>query len=62
MFDPGDRTYKQCARPSEGSCPQWGAACTPASRCMFDAADGLHHTCDEVSGGGCKRYGALCAP
>jgi hypothetical protein len=62
MFDPGDRTYKQCARVSEGTCQQWASACAPATRCMFDVADGLHHTCDDVSGGTCKRFGAPCAP
>jgi hypothetical protein len=62
MFDPADRTYKQCSRSSEGTCQQWAAACAPAGRCMFNAADGLHHACDEVAGGTCKRYGALCAP
>jgi hypothetical protein len=62
MYDPADRTYKQCTRSSEGACLAWGAACAPASRCMFNPVDGLSHQCDEVAGGGCKRYGALCAP
>ena len=62
MYDASDRTYKQCAKISEGACLQWGAACAPASACMFSVADGLHHKCDEVAGGGCKKYGALCAP
>jgi len=63
MFDAQARAYKQCARPVEGTCAQWGtAACAPASACMFDPDDGLHHHCDDVAGGACRTYGALCAP
>ncbi len=62
MFDPGDRTYKQCSKAVEGTCQQWGAGCAPASKCMFSPQDGYHHHCDEISGGTCKRYGAFCAP
>jgi hypothetical protein len=62
MFDAKDASYKQCAKPVEGQCQQWGAACAPATACMFDPADGLHHHCDQVTGGTCARYGALCAP
>ena len=62
MYDAADRTYKQCAKPVEGTCPQFGAACAPSSKCMFDPADGLHHHCEAAAGGTCKSYGALCAP
>ncbi len=62
MYDPADRTYKQCTQAIEGTCQQWGAACAPATQCMFDPADGLHHQCEQVAGGACQRYGALCAP
>jgi hypothetical protein len=62
MYDPGDRVYKHCNRPVEGSCQQWGAACGPPSACMFDPADGLHHHCDDLAGGSCRKYGAHCAP
>ena len=41
MYDPSDRTYKQCAAPVEGTCSKWGAACAPQSACMFDPGDGL---------------------
>ena len=62
MYDAAARTYKQCAKPVEGTCQQWGAACAPASKCMFDARDGYHRQCEDLSGGACKRFGALCAP
>jgi len=62
MYDATDKTYKQCGRPSEGTCLAWGAACAPASTCMFDPKDGYHRQCDDASGGACKKFGALCAP
>ncbi len=62
MYDPADKSYKQCGKASEGRCEQWGKACAPASLCMFSPQDGYHHRCEEVSGGTCKRYGAYCAP
>jgi hypothetical protein len=62
MYDPGDRTYKQCSKPSEGRCQAWGAACAPVTKCMFDPKDGYHRQCDDVAGGTCRRFGALCAP
>jgi hypothetical protein len=62
MYDPNARSYRHCARASEGMCQQWGVACAPVTKCMFNPSDRLHHQCDEVAGGGCKRYGALCAP
>ncbi|MGE0870485.1 MAG: hypothetical protein AB7P03_18115 [Kofleriaceae bacterium] len=62
MYDPVARTYKQCTKPTEGTCQAWAGACAPASKCMFDPRDGLHRRCEAVSGGSCSRYGALCAP
>ena len=60
MFDPSDRTYKNCAHPSMGKCHHYTTTCEPA--CMFDPSDQTHKRCAHPSMGQCHHYTTTCEP